>query len=48
LKRLPLCTPKLDDVSFWQCAPKAQTISGGRFYPESCRLIRKLPNGLCG
>ena len=22
-----------------QCAPKARTISGGRFHPESCRLI---------
>ena len=23
-----------------QCAPKARTTSGGRFHPESCRLIR--------
>ena len=24
----------------WPCAPKAQIISGGRFHPENCRLIR--------
>lgn len=23
-----------------QCAPKARTTSGGRFHPESCRLLR--------
>jgi len=22
-----------------QCAPKARVTSGGRFHPESCRLI---------
>jgi hypothetical protein len=22
----------------WQCAPKAQIISGGGFHPDSCRL----------
>src|SRR5262249_17251659 len=22
------------------CAPKARTINGGRFHPESCRLVR--------
>jgi hypothetical protein len=27
------------DVSSWQCAPKARITSGGRFHPESCRLI---------
>ena len=26
-------------VGEWQCAPKARIISGGRFHPESCRLI---------
>ena len=26
-------------VSGWQCAPKARITSGGRFHPESCRLI---------
>ena len=24
---------------YWQCAPKARITSGGRFHPESCRLI---------
>jgi hypothetical protein len=28
------------DVSYWQCAPKARIISGGRIHTESCRLIR--------
>jgi hypothetical protein len=23
----------------WRCAPKARITSGGRFHPESCRLI---------
>ncbi len=27
------------EVRFWQCAPKARITSGGRFHPESCRLI---------
>src|ERR1700675_2655865 len=27
------------DVAYWQCAPKARITSGGRFHPESCRLI---------
>ena len=27
-------------VAYWQCAPKARIISGGRIHPESCRLIR--------
>jgi hypothetical protein len=27
-------------VGKWLCAPKARIISGGRFHPESCRLIR--------
>jgi hypothetical protein len=27
-------------VKQWLCAPKARIISGGRFHPESCRLIR--------
>src|SRR5262249_17361800 len=31
----------------WQCASKARIISGGRFHPESCRLIRKLTSGFC-
>src|SRR5450759_5864239 len=26
-------------VAYWQCAPKARITSGGRFHPESCRLI---------
>jgi tripartite-type tricarboxylate transporter receptor subunit TctC len=26
-------------LSHWQCAPKARITSGGRFHPESCRLI---------
>jgi hypothetical protein len=26
-------------VRSWQCAPKARITSGGRFHPESCRLI---------
>jgi hypothetical protein len=28
------------NVRFTPCAPKARTISGGRFHPESCRLVR--------
>jgi hypothetical protein len=28
-----------DHVAYWQCAPKARITSGGRFHPESCRLI---------
>ena len=28
------------NVAYWPCAPKARIISGGRFHPESCRLIR--------
>jgi hypothetical protein len=39
---------RLANVCCWQCAPKARIISGGRFHPESCRLIRKLTSGLCG
>ena len=27
-------------VCCWPCAPTARIISGGRFHPESCRLIR--------
>jgi hypothetical protein len=27
------------DVRIWQCAPKARITNGGRFHPESCRLI---------
>jgi di/tricarboxylate transporter len=27
------------NVNQWQCAPKARITSGGRFHPESCRLI---------
>jgi len=27
-------------VSGWQCAPKARIISGGRYHPENCRLVR--------
>jgi transposase len=30
------------------CAPKARVISGGRFHPESCRLIWKLTSDLVG
>jgi hypothetical protein len=26
-------------IVYWQCAPKARITSGGRFHPESCRLI---------
>jgi hypothetical protein len=29
----------LDMSGEWQCAPKARITSGGRFHPESCRLI---------
>ena len=29
-----------------QCAPTARIASGGRFHPESCRLIWKLTSGL--
>ena len=33
----------------WQeCASKARIIYGGRFHPESCRLIRKLTSGAAG
>lgn len=33
----------------WQeCASKARIIYGGRFHPESCRLIRKLTSGSVG
>ena len=41
-------TPRIDrlNVGDWKCAPKARIISGGRFHPESCRLIRKLTSGL--
>jgi hypothetical protein len=28
-------------VAYWQCAPKARIISGGRLHAQSCRLIRK-------
>ena len=35
-------------VASWQCAPKARIISGGRFHPESCRLIWKLTSGSAG
>ena len=28
------------NVADWPCAPKAQIISGGKFHPENCRLIR--------
>src|SRR5664279_4670553 len=28
------------------CAPKARVTSGGRFHPESCRLIWQLTSGL--
>ena len=35
-------------VRYWQCASKARIISGGRFHPESCRLIRKLTSSLAG
>ena len=30
------------------CASKARIIYGGRFHPESCRLIRKLTAGAAG
>ena len=30
----------LSKVESWPCAPKARIITGGRFHPESCRLIR--------
>jgi hypothetical protein len=36
------------DVAYWPCAPKARIISGGRFHPESCRLIWKLTSGSAG
>ena len=31
-----------------ECASKARIIYGGRFHPESCRLIRKLTSGGAG
>ena len=31
-----------------ECASTARIIYGGRFHPESCRLIRKLTSGLAG
>ena len=31
-----------------ECASKARIIYGGRFHPESCRLIRKLTSGAAG
>jgi transposase len=31
-----------------ECASKARIIYGGRFHPESCRLIRKLTSGSVG
>jgi hypothetical protein len=36
--------PVLDST----CASTARIIYGGRFHPESCRLIRKLTSGLAG
>jgi hypothetical protein len=36
------------NVCAWLCATKARIISGGRFHPEGCRLIRKLTSGLAG
>jgi hypothetical protein len=36
------------DVAYWPCALKARIISGGRFHPESCRLIWKLTSGSTG
>jgi hypothetical protein len=44
----PKNTSETPYVAIWQCAPKARIISGGRFHPESCRLIRKLTSGLVG
>src|SRR5919202_7150981 len=32
--------PRLQVNAIIQCAPKARTTSGGRFHPESCRLLR--------
>ena len=31
-----------------ECASKARVTNGGRFHPESCRLIRKLTSGSAG
>jgi tripartite-type tricarboxylate transporter receptor subunit TctC len=31
---------KAGRCGYWPCAPKARITSGGRFHPESCRLIR--------
>ncbi len=31
-----------------ECSSKARIIYGGRFHPESCRLIRKLTSGAAG
>jgi hypothetical protein len=35
-------------AGFWLCAPKARITSGGRFHPDSCRLIWKLTSGSAG
>src|SRR5262249_59024613 len=31
---------RFGDVAYWPCAPKARITSGGRFHPDSCRLVR--------
>src|SRR3977135_256583 len=35
-------------VHTWPCAPRAPISSGGRYHPESCRLIWKLTSGSAG
>jgi hypothetical protein len=42
--------PKLSKLAFVLvlCVPKARIASGGRFHPESCRLIWQLTSGLAG
>ena len=52
-KRLPATGIMFGEASSaydldWQCAPKAGITTGGRFHPESCRLIWKLTSGSAG
>ena len=39
---------RLEGAHHLKCASKARIIYGGRFHPESCRLIRKLTSGAAG
>ena len=37
-----------DYASKYACAPKARVTCGGRFHPDSCRLVWKLTSGSVG